>query len=93
MTDNRYWINYAKDNMSNYFRRRGLVFVDGKPLEPVEGPAELAGPSRARRIGPISGCALLYPTRAVPIRLATTCTSLSDDWRAGRRGERDARNG
>lgn len=42
---NRYWINYAKDNMANYFRRRGLVFVDGKPLEPVELPNELAGPS------------------------------------------------
>jgi len=42
---NRYWINYAKDNMSNYFRRRGLVFVDGKPLEPVEGAGDLAGPS------------------------------------------------
>ena len=35
---NRYWINYAKDNMANYFRRRGLVFVDGHPLEPVERP-------------------------------------------------------
>jgi parallel beta-helix repeat protein len=41
----RFWINYAKDNMANYFRRRGLVFVDGKPLEPVEGPSQLAGPS------------------------------------------------
>jgi parallel beta-helix repeat protein len=43
---NRFWINYAKDNMANYFRRRGIVFVDGKPLEPVEGSAQLAGPSR-----------------------------------------------
>jgi len=42
---NRYWINYAKDNMANYFRRRGLVFVDGKPLEPVEGSSQLGGPS------------------------------------------------
>ncbi|HVT72401.1 MAG TPA: right-handed parallel beta-helix repeat-containing protein [Lacunisphaera sp.] len=42
---NRYWINYAKDNMANYFRRRGLVFVDGRPLEPVESPMNLAGPS------------------------------------------------
>jgi hypothetical protein len=41
----RYWIDYARDNMANYFRRRGMVFVDGKPLEPVEGPTELAGPS------------------------------------------------
>ncbi len=45
VTDNRYWINYSKDNMWNYFRRRGLVFVDGKPLEPVESPSALAGPS------------------------------------------------
>ena len=43
---NRYWINYAKDNMANYFRRRGLVFVDGHPLEPVELPTELGGPSQ-----------------------------------------------
>jgi hypothetical protein len=42
---NRYWINYAKDNMANYFRRRGLVFVDGHPLEPVDTASDLAGPS------------------------------------------------
>ncbi len=43
VTDDRYWINYAKDNMWNYFRRRGIVFVDGKPLEQVESPSALAG--------------------------------------------------
>ena len=42
---NRVWIDYAKDNMANYFRRRGMVFVDGHPLEPVELANELAGPS------------------------------------------------
>jgi parallel beta-helix repeat protein len=42
---NRYWIDYAKDNMANYFRRRGMVFVDGKPLEPVELASNLGGPS------------------------------------------------
>ena len=42
---NRYWINYAKDNMANYFRRRGIVFVDGHPLEPVETASDLAGTS------------------------------------------------
>jgi hypothetical protein len=41
----RFWIDYAKDNMATYFRRRGMVFVDGRPLEPVEGAMELAGPS------------------------------------------------
>jgi len=42
---NKTWLRYAQDNMSTYFRRRGLVFVDGHPLEPVETPQELAGPS------------------------------------------------
>ncbi len=42
---NHMWLRYAEDNMSTYFRRRGLVFVDGKPLEPVETSMELAGPS------------------------------------------------
>ncbi len=43
---NRMWIDYAKDNMATYFRRRGLVFVDGHPLEPVELASELAGESQ-----------------------------------------------
>ncbi|HEV2175450.1 MAG TPA: right-handed parallel beta-helix repeat-containing protein [Nitrospira sp.] len=43
---NRFWLRYAEDNMATYFRRRGLVFVDGHPLEPVENAAELAGPSQ-----------------------------------------------
>ena len=42
---NRTWLRYAEDNMGTYFRRRGLVFVDGHPLEPVETASELAGPS------------------------------------------------
>ena len=42
---NRYWLRYAEDNMATYFRRRGLVFVDGKPLEPVEGAMELGATS------------------------------------------------
>ena len=40
------WLRYAQDNMITYFRRRGLVFVDGHPLEPVETARELAGPSQ-----------------------------------------------
>jgi parallel beta-helix repeat protein len=39
---NRFWIDYAKDNMATYFRRRGMVFVDGLPLEPVESASDLA---------------------------------------------------
>ena len=40
---NRFWLNYGKIDMSPYFRRRGIVFVDGKPLEPVELVSELTG--------------------------------------------------
>lgn len=43
---NRFWLRYAEDNMATYFRRRGMVFVDGHPLEPVELPYNLAGPSK-----------------------------------------------
>jgi hypothetical protein len=43
---NRFWLRYAEDNMATYFRRRGMVFVDGHPLEPVELPYHLAGPSK-----------------------------------------------
>jgi hypothetical protein len=42
---NRYWLRYNEDNMATYFRRRGMVFVDGLPLEPVESPTDLAAPS------------------------------------------------
>ena len=45
---NRNWFRYAKDNMATYFRRRGLVFVDGQPLEPVETASDLGNPSRDR---------------------------------------------
>jgi hypothetical protein len=34
---NRSWINDAKEDMANYFRRRGMVFVDGKPPDTFEG--------------------------------------------------------
>jgi len=43
---NRFWLRYAEDNMATYFRRRGMVFVDGHPLEPVELSSNLAGPSK-----------------------------------------------
>ncbi len=40
---NKTWLRYAEDNMGTYFRRRGLVFVDGHPLEPVETPKRIGG--------------------------------------------------
>jgi hypothetical protein len=39
----RYWLNYRVINMAPYFRRRGMVFVDGKPLEQVDMYRQLAG--------------------------------------------------
>ena len=35
------WLDTKKVDMGPYFRRRGLVFVDGKPLEPMEQSREL----------------------------------------------------
>jgi len=40
----RAWLDTRTVDMGPYFRRRGLVFVDGKPLEPVEQLRELASP-------------------------------------------------
>ncbi len=37
----RSWLDTKSVDMGPYFRRRGLVFVDGKPLEPVEQTREL----------------------------------------------------
>jgi hypothetical protein len=38
------WLDPRTVDMGPYFRRRGLVFVDGKPLEPMEQLRELAMP-------------------------------------------------
>jgi len=38
----RSWLDTKSVDMGPYFRRRGLVFVDGKPLEPMEQLRELA---------------------------------------------------
>jgi hypothetical protein len=38
----RSWLDTKSVDMGPYFRRRGMVFVDGKPLEPVEQVRELA---------------------------------------------------
>ncbi len=40
----RAWLDTRTVDMGPYFRRRGLAFVDGKPLEPVEQLRELASP-------------------------------------------------
>ena len=38
------WLDPRSVDMGPFLRRRGLVFVDGKPLEPVEQERELAAP-------------------------------------------------
>ncbi|MES1196841.1 MAG: right-handed parallel beta-helix repeat-containing protein, partial [Steroidobacter sp.] len=43
------WLDTSKVDMGPYFRRRGMVFVDGKPLEPVEQYRELVRPPMQRR--------------------------------------------
>ena len=40
----RAWLDTKVADMGPYFRRRGLVFADGKPLEPVELQRELGSP-------------------------------------------------
>ncbi len=45
----RSWLDTKSVDMGPYFRRRGLAFVDGKPLEPMEQLRELA---RAQLPGP-----------------------------------------
>jgi len=42
------WLDTAKVDMGPYFRRRGMVFADGKPLEPVEQYRELVNPPMQR---------------------------------------------
>ena len=41
----RYWLNLKVINTAPYFRRRGMVYVDGKPLEPVDQFNDLFGSS------------------------------------------------
>ena len=51
------WLDTKHVDMGPYFRRRGLIFADGKPLEPVEqywelGNLQLQGqPFDRRRMG------------------------------------------
>ncbi|HKR28095.1 MAG TPA: right-handed parallel beta-helix repeat-containing protein, partial [Acidobacteriaceae bacterium] len=66
----RAWLDTRTVDMGPYFRRRGLVFVDGKPLEPVEQRRELAsarlpGPPPPGQPVPLTGLPLR--TRGGPI--------------------------
>ena len=66
----RSWLDTKSVDMGPYFRRRGLVFVDGKPLEPMEQLRELAiaqlpGPPPPGQPVPLTG--LPARTRGGPI--------------------------
>ena len=66
----RAWLDTRTVDMGPYFRRRGLVFVDGKPLEPVElrrelASADLPGPPPPGQPLPLTG--LPARTRGGPI--------------------------
>ncbi len=66
----RAWLDTRSVDMGPYFRRRGLVFVDSKPLEPVELRRELAssqlpGPPPPGQPTPLTG--LPPPKRGGPI--------------------------
>jgi hypothetical protein len=66
----RSWLDTKSVDMGPYFRRRGLVFVDGKPLEPVEqlrelASAQLPGPPPPNQPVPRTG--LPARTRTGPI--------------------------
>ncbi|MDB5439035.1 MAG: transcriptional initiation protein Tat [Caulobacteraceae bacterium] len=43
------WLDPKTVDMGPYLRRRGLVFVDGKPLEPMEQAGELTSPNLPAR--------------------------------------------
>jgi hypothetical protein len=44
----RFWMNYKVISMAPYFRRRGMMFMDGKPLEQVDAYNDLFGTSGGR---------------------------------------------
>lgn len=46
----RYWLDYKTIDMAPYFRRRGMVFVEGKPLEPVDQYRQLGGDKNIRPV-------------------------------------------
>ncbi len=49
------WLDTKHVDMGPYFRRRGMIFVDGRPLEPVEQHRELGNvplPSTPQAAGP-----------------------------------------
>jgi len=66
----RTWLDTKANDMGPYFRRRGLIFVDGKPLEPVEQQRELAAaalPGPPPPNAPVSMAGTPARTRTGPI--------------------------
>ena len=74
------WLDPRTVDMGPFLRRRGLVFVDGKPLEPMEQLRELAMPHLQT-----------VPDFTVPARVAKRSASApagrpdyAGDWRLAR---------
>lgn len=61
------WLDTKKVDMGPYFRRRGLVFVEGRPLEPMEQQREL-GNTPLRSHIPSPPPAVEPVSRGTPIR-------------------------
>jgi len=59
------WLNTKSVDMGPYFRRRGLIYIDGKQLEPVEQYRELLSASLQSAASPANG--LPGRTRGGPI--------------------------
>jgi len=63
------WLDTKRVDMGPYFRRRGMIFVDGRPLEPVEQHRELGDvplPGTPQAAGP-PGNGLPGRTRRGPV--------------------------
>jgi len=77
------WLDTKKVDMGPYFRRRGLVFFNGKPLEPVEQYRELltaALPGPPPPDQPPARTGLPSRTRGGPIYLEVGGTSEGRFW-------------
>jgi len=64
---NRAWLDTKAVDMGPYFRPRGMIFVDGKPLEPVELSRDLGDPPPPSRATPPSNNGTPSRTRPGPI--------------------------
>jgi hypothetical protein len=63
------WLDTKRVDMGPYFRRRGLVFVDGKPLEPMEQSGELGNTALRSWIPTLPQTNLPTSRGGLPVRI------------------------